>query len=68
MNNNITYFFLGLSHFNKSEVLAKVASESAAEKTDKVEVKYVKDDFFDMLSNDASGGKGSIRDYKQYIL
>ena len=45
-------FSAGLSTFNKTEVLATVASESAAIS----ETKYVKDDFFDSLSNDAAGG------------
>jgi len=45
-------FSAGLSTFNKTEVLATVASESVATN----ETKYVKDDFFDSLSNDAAGG------------
>lgn len=45
-------FSAGLSTFNKTEVLATVASESATAS----ETKYVKDDFFDSLSNDAAGG------------
>lgn len=45
-------FSAGLSTFNKTEVLATVASESVASN----DAKYVKDDFFDLLSNDAAGG------------
>lgn len=41
-------FQAGLSTFNKEEVLAKVAQESASDAKNK----YVKDDFFDSLSCD----------------
>lgn len=53
-------FSEGLNNFNKTEVLAQVASEknTSSESGAVVEVKYVKDDFFDMLSNDA-GGSGT---------
>jgi protein LSM14 len=40
-------FAAGLSHFNKNEVLASVATEGKKENA-----KYVKDDFFDSLSCD----------------
>lgn len=45
-------FQAGLSHFNKGEVLATVASANAADTTKKEAPKYVKDDFFDSLSCD----------------
>ena len=60
-------FTEGLSHFNKTEVLAKVASETHTADVEPVEVKYVKDDFFDMLSNDATGkGKSVVIIYQYY--
>ncbi len=52
-NTSVFDFEAGLNIFKKDEVLAKVATEGESSSAAK-EVKYKKDDFFDMLSTDRS--------------